>query len=229
MKPSTYRDMHLLNEVTQSPDVTQRELSRRIGVALGLTNLMLRRLAKKGFIKITGTKRSRIRYLITPKGILEKSRLTYEFVQHSLQLYSRVRGFLREQLTQVVRRGHRRILLCGTGELAEIAFLTIHEMGLELVAVVDEQPSTERFLGHPVRDLGAVTPAAFDCVIVASRRWNDDVTKRLLASGAPAGGVILLPMPGAPGVSFPTAFATGDVPSVPVPASVVVEGEVAIR
>lgn len=221
MKPSTYRDMHLLNEVTQSPDVTQRELSRRIGAALGLTNLMLRRLVKKGYIKISGTKRSRIRYLITPQGILEKSRLTYEFVQHSLQLYGRVRLFLREQLSLVAKQGHRRILLCGTGELAEIAFLTIHEMGLELVGVVDEQPTTQRFLGHPVQDLGAVSPPACDCVIVASRRWNDSMAQRLMALGAQEGGAILLPMPGTPGATSPaTAFMTEPVPSIPVPTPV---------
>ncbi len=221
MNQSTYRDMHLLNEVTQTPEATQRELSRRIGVALGLTNLMLRRLAKKGYIKISGTKRSRIRYLITPQGILEKSRLTYEFVQHSLQLYSRVRLFLREQLSLVAKQGHRRILLCGTGELAEIAFLTIHEMGLELVGVVDEQPTTQRFLGHPVQDLGVVGPAACDCIIVASRHWNDGMAQRLTALGVQEGGVILLPMPGTPGVTSPaTAFMTEPVPSILVPTPV---------
>jgi DNA-binding MarR family transcriptional regulator len=221
MKPSTYRDMHLLNEVTQSPDVTQRELSRRIGAALGLTNLMLRRLAQKGYIKISGTKRSRIRYLITPQGILEKSRLTYEFVQHSLHLYGRVRVFLREQLSLVAKQGHRRILLCGTGELSEIAFLTIHEMGFELVGVVDEQPTTQRFLGHPVQDLGAMGPDVCDCVIVASRHWNDSMGQRLTALGAQDGGVILLPMPGTTGAaSLATAFMTGSVPSIAVPAPV---------
>ena len=140
MDASTYRDMHLLNELTHSPNVSQRELSRRIGVALGLTNLMLRRLVTKGYVKISGTKRSRIHYLITPQGILEKSRLAYEFIEYSLLLYSRIRRSLREQLATLVQTGHRRILLCGTGELAEIAFLTIREMGLELIGVVEESP-----------------------------------------------------------------------------------------
>src|SRR3989338_8078635 len=159
MKSSSYRDMSLLEEITQTPSATQRQLAKRIGAALGLTNLMLRRLVKKGYIKISGTKRSRIRYLITPQGILEKSRLTVEFIQYSLQLYGSIRQFLRQQLAMLAQTGHRRILLCGTGELAEIAFLTIHEMGLELVGVVDEQPSTPWFLGQPVRDLGTVSPA----------------------------------------------------------------------
>ena len=129
MRVSTYRDMHLLNELTRTPGTTQRELSKRIGAALGLTNLMLRRLAKKGYIKITGTKRNRIHYLITPKGILEKSRLTYEFIEYSLQLYGHVRQFLERQLAMLAQTGHRRVLLYGTGELAEIAFLVVREIG----------------------------------------------------------------------------------------------------
>ena len=198
MKQSTYRDMHLLNEVTHTPEVTQRELSQRIGVALGLTNLMLRRLAKKGYIKIAGTKRSRIRYLITPKGILEKSRLTYEFIQYSLQLYGRVRGFLREQLTQVAKAGHRRILLYGTGELAEIAFLTIHEMGLELVGIVDDLPEPATFLGQGVRKVNEVDTASYDRVVVASMRWEDGGAAHVAAFGVPPERIIVLPRSGFP-------------------------------
>jgi len=228
MNQSTYRDMHLLNEVTHTPEVTQRELSRRIGSALGLTNLMLRRLAKKGYIKIIGTKRSRIRYLITPQGILEKSRLTYEYIHYSLQFYRRIRFFLREKLTLVAKAGHRRILLCGTTELAEIAFLTIHEMGLELVGVVDEQPSTPRFLGHPVKDVTAVNPATYEWIIVASSRWNDGVAQRLIALGLPPGRAILLPMPGVPEISsrHSIAIATHLVPEVPILAPVAIGDQV---
>ena len=200
MKPSTYRDMHLLQAVNQSPDVTQRELAKRIGVALGLTNLMLRRLAKKGYIKIAGTKRSRIRYLITPQGILEKSRLTYEFLQYSLHLYSRVRHFLREQLTILAKTGHRRVLLYGTGELAEIAFLTVREIGLELVGVVDESPTRNSFLGYPVQKPSDVTTEAYDRVVVSSFRAGDGGIHRLVASGIPLDRMIVLPTAGSPGL-----------------------------
>ena len=198
MKPSTYRDMHLLTEVAQAPEATQRELSHRIGVALGLTNLMLRRLAKKGYIKITGTKRDRIRYLITPQGILEKSRLTYEFIQYSLQLYGRIRVFLREQLGLVAKAGHRRILLFGTSELAEIAFLTIHEMGLELVGVVDDAPDQTHFLGQTVRKINDVDEASYDRVVVASMRWEDGGAARLADCGVPSERIIILPRSGFP-------------------------------
>ncbi len=216
MKQSTYRDMHLLNELTQGPDVTQRELSKRIGVALGLTNLMLRRLVKKGYVKISGTKRSRIRYLITPQGILEKSRLTYEYIHYSLQFYGRIRSDLRDRLTLVAKAGHRKILLCGTNELAEVAFLTIHEMGLELVGVADEQPSTARFVGQPVQELSSVSPSTYDWIVVASERWNDGVAQRLAAFGVPPDRVILLPIPARPDPETPEPIRE---PAVPAPAA----------
>ena len=208
MNSSTYRDMHLLNEVTQSPDLTQRELSKRIGAALGLTNLMLRRLVKKGYIKISGTKRSRLRYLITPQGILEKSRLTYEFIQYSLQLYGRVRLSLREQLALLARGGRRRILLCGVGEAAEIAFLTIREMGLQFVGVVAQAPSRDMFLGYPVKAIGEIAITEYDWVIVASLQAQHEWIASLVSLGVPAERIILLPLPVASPVSsevFPDA------------------------
>ena len=196
MDPSTYRDMHLLNEVTQTPDATQRELSKRIGAALGLTNLMLRRLANKGYIKISGTKRSRIRYLITPKGILEKSRLTFEFIQYSLQLYGRVRHSLREQLSILTKEGHRRILLCGVGELTEIAFLTIHEMGLQFVGVITVSAERGQFLGHPVRHISEVSPEDYDRILVTSLKADDEAVTHLIAMGVPPERIMTLRQPG---------------------------------
>ncbi len=193
MDLSTYRDMHLLDEVTRHPDATQRELSKRIGAALGLTNLMLRRLAKKGYIKMRGTKRSRIRYLITAKGILEKSRLTYEFIQYSLQLYGRVRRFLREQLAALAQAGHRRVVLYGTGELAEIAFLVIRETGLELRGVVEEPPARGRFLGMPVQRLAEVPPETYDRLIVVSPPGGRDERPRLIDLGVPPERLIAFP------------------------------------
>lgn len=226
MNASTYRDMHLLSELMQRPRTTQRELSKRIGAALGLTNLMLRRLVKKGYIKITGTKRNRIRYLITPTGIAEKTRLTYEYVDYSLQLYGRVRHFLREQLVLLAQTGHRRVLLYGTGEMAEIAFLTVKEVGLELVGVVERAPQQAGFLGYPVQAIGDIARPAFDRLVVCSLRGGAGELKELLALDGLAERLIILPLPGLLAALPPTAAVVGTVappmptlPAAPEPAA----------
>ncbi len=190
--------MHLLHEVEKTPNVTQRDLSKRVGVALGLTNLMLRRLTKKGCIKIINTKGRRIRYLITPQGILEKSRLTVEFIQYSLSLYSGVRQYLRHQLSPGHHPGVRKVLLCGTNELAEIASLTIQEMNLEMTGVVDLNSDERRFLGHPVEPVERAPEVSFDRLVVASLVPDEALIRRLLDLGIPMEKIVVLSKPGAP-------------------------------
>ena len=187
-----YRDMQLLHEVSQTPNATQRDLAKRMGVALGLANVMLRRLVKKGYIKVTGTKPKRIRYLITPQGILEKSRLTVEFIQYSLHLYSQIRRYLSQQLAVMQLSGMRRVLLWGTDEFAEIACLTIQEMGMEVVGVIDDSGIRTDFLGFQVKKMEEVSSADYDQVVVASLRLPSQVAHRMAELKIPPVRVITL-------------------------------------
>lgn len=192
LKSATYRDMQLLQEIAQSPHATQRDLAKRIGIALGLTNLMLRRLATKGYIKITSPKKGKIRYLLTRQGFLEKTRLTCEFIDYSLYLYGKVRRLLHEQLSLLQQAGKKRIVLYGTDEMAEIACLTIQGMGLQLVGVVDGSSTRDQFLGHPVRKIEDLAPEEYDRFVVVSLYWEPGATHRLIESGVPADRIICL-------------------------------------
>src|SRR3989338_4298494 len=117
------RDLQLLNEVERDAGITQRSLANKLGVALGLTNLYLKRLARKGYIKITTIPSHHIKYLLTPRGMAEKSRLTYAYMQYSLSYYREMRQRLKQVLTELSRAGAKRIAVDGTGELAELAYL----------------------------------------------------------------------------------------------------------
>ena len=92
------RDLVLLSELDRDGGATQRTLAGKLGVALGLTNLYVKRLARKGYIKLTTIPRNRIRYLLTPQGFAEKSRLTYQYMQYSLSHYREMRGRLKDML-----------------------------------------------------------------------------------------------------------------------------------
>src|SRR6267143_2330324 len=100
MERSTERELEILTAIGEGRPLTQRALAQRLGIALGLTNLYLKRLAKKGSIKIAEfprkpAARKRLRYLLTPRGISEKTRLTYEHIAYALNLYRRARETLR--------------------------------------------------------------------------------------------------------------------------------------
>src|SRR5712664_4428392 len=102
-----HRDLRLLEAVEQDSRVTQRSLATKLGIALGLTNIYLKRLVRKGYIKCVNVQSNRITYLITPRGIAEKARLTYEFMDYSLHLYGEVRQHLRHALQECAAAGRR--------------------------------------------------------------------------------------------------------------------------
>src|SRR3989304_3446074 len=92
------RDLAILKEIERSAPLTQRGLAKRLGIALGLANLYLKRLARKGYIKVSTLPPNRIKYLLTPKGIAQKTRLTYEYINYSLHLYKHTRQVMRDTL-----------------------------------------------------------------------------------------------------------------------------------
>lgn len=160
------RDLLLLTEVERDGAVTQRSLATKLGVALGLTNLYLKRLARKGYIKITTIPSQRVRYLLTAQGFTEKSRLTYLYMQYSLAHYRDMRARLRDTLSMAMQRGTKRVVIYGTGELAEMAYLSLREMQLTLVGFVDDGQQ-ESFLSYPVWQPEALTDWEFDAVLLA--------------------------------------------------------------
>lgn len=160
------RDLILLTEVERDGAVTQRSLATKLGVALGLTNLYLKRLARKGYIKITTIPSHRVRYLLTPQGFAEKSRLTYLYMEYSLSHYRDMRTRLREALSLVAQNGAKRVVIYGTGELAEMAYLSLREMQLTLVGFVDDDRQ-QSFLSYPVWQPKVLSEWEFDAVLLA--------------------------------------------------------------
>jgi predicted transcriptional regulator len=183
MDIEAHRDLRLLEAVEQDSRVTQRSLATKLGIALGLTNIYLKRLARKGYIKFVNVRSNRITYLITPRGIAEKARLTYEFMDYSLHLYSEVRQHLRVVL-QECAAADRRVAIYGRGEAAELAYLSLREFGLEPVAVFDAQSGAD-FLGMPVRAITEHETVAFDLLILATLEPSSDHLAALVRDGLP--------------------------------------------
>jgi DNA-binding MarR family transcriptional regulator len=192
MEREALRDLEILAELARGDELTQRGLAARLGIALGLTNLYLKRLARKGYIKITSIPRRRVRYLLTPKGMAQKTRLTYEYMDYSRRLYRETRMALRQKLRPLAQRGRPDVALYGTEEAAELAFLTLRELGLEVKAVFGEDGAVRTFLGLPVRPLSELTPDGAELVLVASFTPAPDVVARLRAQGLAAAQIVTL-------------------------------------
>lgn len=185
------RDLLLLNELDRDAGATQRTLATKLGVALGLTNLYLKRLARKGYIKITTIPRNRIQYLLTPQGFAEKSRLTYLYMQYSLSHYRDMRARLRDTLSRATEKGVKRVVIYGTGELAEMAYLSLREMNLTLVGFVDDG-ERDSFLSYPVWRPEAIVGWEFDAVLLADLEQTAQHAEKLGQYHVPDGKVLAL-------------------------------------
>ena len=97
------RDIHLdlLRKLESNPEYTQRELSQEMGVSLGKVNYCMKKLIEKGWIKLMNFSRNPNKvgyaYLLTHKGIEEKSRLTFAFLKIKIEEYE----ILKEEISKL--------------------------------------------------------------------------------------------------------------------------------
>ncbi len=127
------RELTLLENIENDPDVNQSTLATQLGVAVGTVNWHLKRLIAKGYVKVKRAERKKLRYIITPEGIALRARLAVDYVERSLTLYRRVRQRVREHLKQVEEAGYDRVRIVGKGDVADICRLTCLEQNVEVV------------------------------------------------------------------------------------------------
>jgi EPS-associated MarR family transcriptional regulator len=87
--------LNLLRKLTNDSSLTQRKLAAEMGFSLGKLNYCLKELKKKGFIKINNFTQYQNKvnyiYILTPKGIVEKTKLTLEFVKRKMKEYDDIK------------------------------------------------------------------------------------------------------------------------------------------
>ena len=188
------RDLLLLSELNRDGGATQRTLATKLGVALGLTNLYLKRLVHKGYIKVATIPRSRIRYLLTPLGSTEKSRLAHLHMQYSLSHYRDMRTQLRAMMSTVDGTHGQRVVIYGTTELAELAYLSLREMNVDCIGFIDES-GRESFLSCPVSSPERLAGWHFDQVLITDLDHAAACEDQLVQSGVPREKVLRLGLP----------------------------------
>lgn len=123
----------LLNEVEKDSTHTQRSLSKRLGVALGLTNQYLRTCVQKGWLRASQLESRRILYFITPAGFQEKSRMVSNYLLNSLHFFKDARQSCERAGAKLKHDNVHSIVLVGEGELSNIATLVLRSMDIDVL------------------------------------------------------------------------------------------------
>lgn len=193
----TPRDGHIrriLFELEAHPHLSQRSLSARLGIALGLTNLLIRRLVARGWIQVVRVRPNRLGYLLTPSGLAQKARMSRDYLRERVHVYAEARERIRRALGALagnVADGGSdgvRVVFWGSGPAAEIGYICLQDSGLRLVGVVDDDRVGRQFFGHPIHGSPGLQGHTldgqpFDRVVVISLDEPGAVTRQLQAAG----------------------------------------------
>ena len=177
--PQQSLTLEILDTVQRNEQLSQRNLSRQLGVALGLTNSYLKRCVRKGWVKVQQAPANRYLYYLTPTGFAEKSRLTAAYLSYSLGFYREAGESCARLLDQCVENQWRRLLLCGVSDLAEIAMLRAMERNLAIVGIYDPICERDQFLGKTVwrsLDHADLHDARMLTAIAEPRAMHDEIT-----------------------------------------------------
>ena len=162
------RELRLLSEVQHNSQLTQRDLSQRVGIALGLTNVLVRNLSAKGYVRVTQAGWKRWLYALTPAGFSRKIQLTVAYLHRTLDHYKKARQTLLEELKPFALNEESRVAIYGTGEFAELVYLGLKDIGIEEIVIFSSGLNQrEKFLGMPVQELATLRPEEYDRVVIA--------------------------------------------------------------
>ena len=192
MENQDLRTLIILEEIGNDHTPSQRDLSRKLNISLGLVNSFIKRLTNKGYFKITNIPKNRVKYIITPKGAAEKTRLTYQYIQYSYEFYRKSREKLRRLFKDLAAQGVKAVVFYGMSDVAEIAYITLQETTIKMVSIVDEKKAGKIFLGNLVKSPEILESVSFDKILITFMGKEDSTLERLLGKGIARNKIVLI-------------------------------------
>jgi DNA-binding MarR family transcriptional regulator len=181
-RPSeSMRDLQFLEELEKTPNLSQRELSNKFGVALGVTNACIKRMVRRGWIKLGKIPPRRIGYYLTPKGFAEKAKLTMTFLSYNVHHYARLKAMIEERILEMASHGVKRVIFYGVNDEMEIAYVTLQGTAMKLVAIVDDDASAKgkKIFGKKIADPSEINNTSADAILVTSIWGKEQILEDL--------------------------------------------------
>ena len=176
----TYKSLLLLDEISKGEPLSQRDLSKKLNIALGLVNSYIKNLISKGYITVKAIPAKRYAYYLTPKGFAEKTRLTYHHLQNFTNLYRVARRDFKDLFESLHKQGVKSVAFAGADEAAEIAYLSLQDFNIEFAGIVDNEREGKDFFKYKIMPFENIRDINADFIIVSSFLRRDEIYKKLI-------------------------------------------------
>jgi DNA-binding MarR family transcriptional regulator len=175
--------LRLMGEIERDASPSQRELSSRLNLSLGLVNTFIKRLVSKGYFKVKTMPRNRVKYFLTPKGLARKSRLTVEYLQYSVNFYKDIKNLLVNKFKEMEKARLNTVMFFGAGEVAELAYLYMQLTDLQLVGIIDDSQDGGDFFEFGVAALDLLDQKDWDVILLTRLDNMDQDINTLVGKG----------------------------------------------
>jgi DNA-binding MarR family transcriptional regulator len=180
----TLRNLRVLEEIEKNPKVSQRDLAKKLGVALGIVNSLIHTLVRKGMIKIRGENNRTLTYHLTHRGVLHKSRLALEWTKNTISFYLQARRKIAAKLKALAKEDIKTVVFYGTDELAEIALIVASEADLKVIGLIGHKDTNRKeILKFPVGSAEEMLKQKPDAVVICAE--IDEKTLKALSQLSP--------------------------------------------
>ncbi len=179
----SYKSLLLLDEISKGEPLSQRDLSKRLNIALGLVNSYIKNLVSKGYITISQIPAKRYAYYLTPTGFAEKTRLTYHLLQDYTSIYRNARRDFRTLFVDLQKKGVKEVSFAGVDEVTEIAYLSLQEADIQLCGVYDDDRKGKGFFKTVVVPFHDLADRDDNIIILTTYLKRATVFKNLLDQG----------------------------------------------
>ncbi|MCP3924018.1 MAG: winged helix-turn-helix transcriptional regulator [Desulfobacterales bacterium] len=167
------RTLKILEEIDKNQSINQRALAGNLNISLGLANSFIKRLAKKGYIKVSSIPKNRMIYLLTPTGAAEKTRLTYNYIKYSFKFYKETRSKMVSLFDKISKEGIKKVAFYGATEVAEIAYISLKDTSIEFEGIYDLK-KVGTFMGKQICNTQDIRYSSFDRLIIT----DDEISKK---------------------------------------------------
>jgi len=127
----TEKELKIIEEIAREKGITQRELSKRAGISLGMVNISLKRLARKGYIKVKGMNKRSLEYVLTPKGFSEKAKRSYRYFLNTLSSLKKMKKKIQSLVLEEYAKGRKNFIILGGGELADLVEMSLKALNFK--------------------------------------------------------------------------------------------------
>jgi len=181
-----YRKFLILDSIDKNKDITQRELSKEVGVAVSMINSYLNDYEKEGLIKKSYQSTKTVYYFLTKKGVEKKKVLNIGYLNSSLGVYNKAKENIIDFLDQIIKKGYKDVILYGAGEVAEILLQTIalnHDFPLNIICVIDddEDKQGKKIVSTEIVSLDMINNIVHDGILISSYTNNKKIIDKLKA------------------------------------------------